>query len=73
VRGLVQMTGEKGADRRPLTGSADQIREDIEMLERKGLTEVFLDLNFDPEVGSPLASIERAHRVLDAFAPGLER
>jgi hypothetical protein len=77
VRGLVQMTAEKGADRRPLTGSADQIRDDIEMLERKGVTEVFLDLNFDPEVGSPLAdpraSIERAHHVLDAFAPGLDR
>jgi probable F420-dependent oxidoreductase len=77
VRGLVQMTAEKGADRRPLTGSADQIRDDIEMLEREGVTEVFLDLNFDPEVGSPLAdpraSIERAHHVLDAFAPGLDR
>jgi len=73
VRGLVQLTAEQGADRRLLTGSVHQILEDIHRLDGDGVTEVFLDLNFDPEVGSPsadvAASIERAHEVLEAFAP----
>ena len=38
-----------------------------------GLTEIFVDLNFDPEVGSPdadpAASMERAEAVLTALAP----
>jgi probable F420-dependent oxidoreductase len=74
VRGLVQITPEEAGDRTPLTGSPDQIRDDLLALEGQGVDEVFLDLNFDPAVGSPDAdpavSLARAHQTLDAFAPG---
>jgi hypothetical protein len=37
------------------------------------VTEVFLDLNFDPQVGSveadPDASLRRAHEMLEELAP----
>jgi len=79
VRGVVRLDPEPGArepgesDRRPLTGTADQIRADLDDLARRGVTEVFLDLNFDPRVGSPAAdpvqSLRLADEVLDTFAP----
>ncbi|MFL6164467.1 MAG: LLM class flavin-dependent oxidoreductase [Jatrophihabitantaceae bacterium] len=60
-------------DRRPLQGSVDQVRADLEDLHRQGVTEAFIDLNFDPSVGSPDAdparSMARAREVLEAFAP----
>jgi probable F420-dependent oxidoreductase len=59
--------------RPPLTGSLDQIRGDLDGLAAQGVTEVFADLNFDPEIGSPDAdpadSMRRAHDVLEALAP----
>jgi hypothetical protein len=62
-----------GSDRRPLTGTLDQIRGDFAMLEEQGITELFIDLNFDPEIGSPDAdpaeSMRRAQDALTAFAP----
>jgi probable F420-dependent oxidoreductase len=77
VRGVVSLGEElRGRDgtRRPLTGSAEQIRADLAGLEAAGVTEVFLDLNFNPTVGSPdadpAASRETARRVLETFAPG---
>ena len=74
VRGLVRLGSEGGKDRAPLTGSADQIYDDIGALESKGIDEVFIDLNFHPEVGTPfadpVASVAHAHEVLSAFAPG---
>lgn len=80
VRGVVQLDPEEGADeqaddgaRRPLTGSAEQIRDDLGRLAEVGVTEVFLDLNFAPRVGSPdvdpVASEAHAHEVLATFAP----
>ena len=58
---------------RPLTGSFDEIRADLPGLAEQGVTEVFIDLNFDPAIGSPdadpAASIRRAQDVLAAFAP----
>ena len=79
VRGVVRLDPEPGArepgesDRRPLTGTADQIRADLDDLARRGVTEVFLDLNFDPRVGSPDAdpvqSLRLADEVLDTFTP----
>ena len=40
---------------------------------RQGVTEVFVDLNFDREIGTPEAdpdvSVRRAHDVLEALAP----
>lgn len=69
-RGVVKVRdGERG----PLTGSLDEIRSDLADLAAKGVTETFVDLNFDPEIGSPdadpAASMARAHEVLEALAP----
>ncbi|WP_242895488.1 TIGR03619 family F420-dependent LLM class oxidoreductase [Actinomadura litoris] len=65
--------GVDGADRRPLTGTYGQIRADLASLERQGVTEAFLDLNFDPEVtgpdADPAAATRLAHEALEAFAP----
>jgi probable F420-dependent oxidoreductase len=74
VRGVLTLTDEPaGADRRPLQGDAGQIREDYERLAGEGVTELFIDPNFDPEVGSPdadpAASMRRAEQLLTAFAP----
>ncbi|MFN2503339.1 MAG: TIGR03619 family F420-dependent LLM class oxidoreductase [Acidimicrobiales bacterium] len=70
-RGVVKVrTGERG----PLVGSLKEIGADLGDLAAKGITETFIDLNFDPEIGSPDAdpavSIRRAHEVLEALAPG---
>jgi alkanesulfonate monooxygenase SsuD/methylene tetrahydromethanopterin reductase-like flavin-dependent oxidoreductase (luciferase family) len=44
------------ADRRPLSGSLGQIRDDLAVYAAAGVDEVFLDLNFDSErVGNPIA------------------
>ncbi len=69
-RGVVKVrTGERA----PLTGSLDDVRSDLHDLAAKGVTETFVDLNFDPEIGSPDAdpdtSVRRAIEVLEALAP----
>jgi len=60
--------------RRLLSGSQDQIREDVVWLAGQGLTEVFYDLNWDPLIGAPDANpgdaTDRAAIILDALAPG---
>ena len=71
-RGVVKVrTGERA----PLVGSMDDIRADLGRLARKGVTETFVDLNFDPEIGSPTvdptASMRRAEEVLEALSPHL--
>ena len=73
-RGVVKVRSvATGADRAPLTGSTDQIRADLDAIAGRGVTELFVDLNFDPEISSPDAdpatSLRRAREVLDAFAP----
>jgi probable F420-dependent oxidoreductase len=73
VRGVTK-PGKAGAlDRTPLTGSYEEIRQDIAGLEADGVTEIFHDLNFDPEIGSPDAdaaeSMRRAEETLEALAP----
>jgi probable F420-dependent oxidoreductase len=72
-RGVVRVRPAGSGDRPPLTGSLEQIRGDIERLGDQGITEVFVDLNFDPEIGSPDVdpdeSMRRADQVLDALAP----
>ncbi len=69
-RGVVKV----GAPRAPLAGSFDEIRADLEDLAGKGVTETFVDLNFDPQIGTPdadaAASMRRADEVLEALAPG---
>jgi len=75
VRGVVQLGEDVRADdeRRTLTGPAEAIRDDLGRLAAAGVTEVFLDLNFAPRVGSPdadpLGAEAHAHEVLETFAP----
>jgi len=69
-RGAVRV---RDGERAPLTGTFEQIRDDIGGLEVQGMTELFIDLNFDPEIGSeeadPARSMQRARRVLAELAP----
>ncbi|GII63720.1 LLM class F420-dependent oxidoreductase [Sphaerisporangium krabiense] len=65
---------EAGLPGRPmLTGSLDEIRGDVERLATTGLTELFHDLNFDPEIVAPgtdpAESMRRAEEALTALAP----
>jgi hypothetical protein len=76
VRGVVSLGEElrgRAGSRRPLTGSAEAIRHDLAALQGAGVTEVFLDLNFNPAVGSPdadpAASRATADEVLETFRP----
>jgi probable F420-dependent oxidoreductase len=75
VRGVLRLGEEVRDDggRRPLTGAADAVRDDLGRLRELGVTEVFLDLNFVPRVGSPDAdpagALDHAHEVLETFAP----
>ena len=72
-RGVVRVRPAGQEQRRPLSGSLDEIRSDLAVIARQGVTELFVDLNFDREIGSPEAdadvSMRRAHEVLDALAP----
>jgi probable F420-dependent oxidoreductase len=69
-RGVVKVRDNREG---PLSGSLDQIRQDLPVLEEQGITEVFVDLNFDPQIGSPdaglFSSMNRASEVLEALAP----
>jgi probable F420-dependent oxidoreductase len=76
VRGVVQLGDEvssRDGERRLLSGSAEQIRDDLGRLHEAGVIEVFLDLNFAPAVGSPdvdpVGAEAHAHEVLETFAP----
>ena len=55
----------QGKDRRPLWGTIDEIREDVARYAEAGLTELFLEANFDPRG----ITLPRALEVLDALAP----
>ena len=69
-RGVVKVRSD---ERAPLIGSLDEIRGDLAELATKGVTEVFIDLNFDPTIGSPDAdpeqSMSRAREIIEALAP----
>jgi probable F420-dependent oxidoreductase len=69
-RGVVKVRDD---ERGPLTGSLGEIRQDLDGLAAKGVSEVFLDLNFDPTIGSPdadpQASMAVARDVIAALAP----
>ncbi|MDQ1605332.1 MAG: hypothetical protein QOE01_3177 [Actinomycetota bacterium] len=73
-RGVVRLREGGTSDRRPLSGSMEEIKADLEVLAQQGVTETFVDLNFDSQVGTldadPAASVRRAHEVLEALAPG---
>jgi probable F420-dependent oxidoreductase len=75
-RGVVLAgTEAKGPDggRRLLSGSYSQIREDAAWLAGQGVTELFYDLNWDPQVGNPsvapAAAADRAAEILAQLAP----
>ncbi len=76
-RGAIR-SGEPAADgkggRLLLSGSYAQIRDDVAWLASQGVTEVFYDLNWDPQVGAPdidpASATARAAHLLDGLAPG---
>lgn len=74
TRGVVRLGSAAAIDRVPLQGSAEQIRGDLEGLAAAGVTEVFLDLNWDPETVaddiSATAALENAEHVMTELAPG---
>lgn len=76
VRGVVRLGTEvtdRDGRRRPLTGSADQVHEDLEALAGQGVTEVFVDPNFSPDVVAPgiggQRALDVALDVMDRLAP----
>ena len=74
VRGLVELVDrDPGPGRRPLHGTREQVLDDVSALRAQGVTEVFVDLNFSPLVGSPdvdaVEATAYAEHVLDALAP----
>jgi probable F420-dependent oxidoreductase len=73
VRGVVQLLETSASDRTALQGTAADIRSDLATLEAAGVTEVFFDLNWDPETVSddvdPVAAIDHAQHVIAALAP----
>jgi len=65
-RGSFQLhASPQGTERWPLWGTLDEIREDVARYAAAGLTELFLEGNFDPR--SP--SLERTLEVMEALAP----
>jgi len=75
-RGVVLAGDEaKGPDggRRLLSGSYRQIRDDTAWLGEQGVTELFYDLNWDPQVGNPSvvpeAAADRAGEIMAGLAP----
>ncbi|MCG5217511.1 TIGR03619 family F420-dependent LLM class oxidoreductase [Streptosporangium sp. KLBMP 9127] len=70
-RGVTSVRPAGAADRQPLTGSYDEIRQDVADLAVRGVTEVFHDLNFDPEIPGlePAEAMRRAEEALTALAP----
>jgi probable F420-dependent oxidoreductase len=72
-RGALRVRPGGNPGRAPLTGSFDELRGDLDRLRAQGVTEVFLDLNFDPEIGGPdadpAAALRRAEETLEALAP----
>ena len=75
LRAVVALDDGKGTgrSRQPFHGTRDQVLDELAALRRQGVTEVFVDLNFSPYVGSPDvdagAALAYADAVLDALAP----
>jgi probable F420-dependent oxidoreductase len=76
VRGVLRV-GSDATDaegrRLRLSGGHEQIREDAAWLGEQGVTELYYDLNWDPQVGNPdvptEAATQRAEHILEALAP----
>jgi probable F420-dependent oxidoreductase len=75
-RGVVRVRPAGVPGRGLLTGSFEEIRGDFDVLAEQGVTELFVDLNYDPDIGSPdgdeKTSLERAEEALEAFAPAAQ-
>jgi alkanesulfonate monooxygenase SsuD/methylene tetrahydromethanopterin reductase-like flavin-dependent oxidoreductase (luciferase family) len=74
VRAVVELSDkDPGPQRRYFHGTVDQVNADFATLAGQGVTEVFVDLNFSPRVGSPhvdeAAAMREAERVLNALGP----
>jgi probable F420-dependent oxidoreductase len=73
-RAPVRLRPRADGEQPPLTGSVDKIRADLAGLADTGLTEIFVDPNFDPEIGSPDAraddAMSRVDPLLHELAPG---
>ncbi|WP_214317334.1 TIGR03619 family F420-dependent LLM class oxidoreductase [Nonomuraea sediminis] len=70
-RGVTRVRPAGDPDRPPLTGSYKEIRADVEALAEQGVTDVFHDLNFDPEIVTMdgKEAMRRAEEALEALAP----
>lgn len=68
-RGVLRLGERSGR----LSGSPDQVRADVEWLATQGVTEIFYDLNWDPQVGSPdvepARATARAEEIIEALRP----
>jgi len=65
-RGSFQLhASPQGKERRPLWGTLEEIREDVGRYAEAGLSELFLEANFDPRG----VTLERALEVMNALAP----
>jgi probable F420-dependent oxidoreductase len=64
---------DQGEARAPFHGTREQVLDDLAALRGRGVTEVLVDLNFAPGIGTPFAAAEaataEAERVLDALGP----
>jgi probable F420-dependent oxidoreductase len=76
VRGVLRVDKEATdaeGRRLRLSGGAEQIHEDTAWLAEQGVTELYYDLNWDPQVGNPDVPTEsathRAQQILEALAP----
>ena len=74
LRAVVDLVDrDPGPGRQPFHGTREQVVEDLAAARTQGVTEVFVDLNFSPRVGSPDVDAEAAtadaERVLEALAP----
>jgi probable F420-dependent oxidoreductase len=71
VRAVVRVRDEDGE--RAFSGTVDKVLQDMATYASYGVTELFVDLNFDEQIGNPDAdpadSLRRAHAALEAFAP----
>jgi probable F420-dependent oxidoreductase len=76
VRGVLRLRDSNDADAPTLTGTTSKLKEDLAAYAAGGVTEIFLDLNFDEQIGNPDADPARsmavAHEVLETFAPSGE-
>lgn len=63
------VTKVRSSERAQLTGTFEQIRQDVADLEAQGFTDVFHDLNFDPEIvtAAPEVAMARAEEALQAL------